>query len=107
MRAGYHPSKNDSPEKNDLKKQGFYHSPAWRRLRLQALQRDHYLCQKCLAEKKIVAATEVHHVKPVADYPELALDLDNLQSLCWSCHEGTKQRGVQQYVPKNIRIIKA
>ena len=30
---------------------------------------------------------EVHHIKPVDYYPELRLDIDNLESLCKVCHE--------------------
>lgn len=106
MRAGYHPAKN-AAEKSDLKKQGFYHKTAWRKLRQLALQRDHYICQNCLKkENKITRATEVHHIRSIADYPELALDLDNLTSLCWDCHEQTKPRGKQETAPTGVRIIR-
>ncbi len=104
MRAGYHPEKNNG-EKNELKKQGFYHWPAWRQLRTMALHRDHYLCQECLRKKRIRRATEVHHVKPIADFPELALELDNLESLCWNCHEETKPRKAV-HKPKGVRVIR-
>ena len=45
----------------------FYKTPAWRRLRLVALERDHYICQDCLAQKRLGArirarrAVVVHH----------------------------------------------
>lgn len=104
-RAGYHPSQKDDGGKNALKEQGFYHWPAWRRLRVLALQRDHYLCQACLRQKKITPATEVHHVQPITEHPELALCLDNLESLCWDCHEQTKLRGAAT-PPSGIRIIR-
>lgn len=89
-----------------LKEQGLYHWPVWRRLRLKALQRDHYLCQACLKKNRITKATEVHHIKPAEDYPELALDLDNLTSLCWRCHEETKHRKAGKPLPLGVRIIK-
>lgn len=92
-------------EKNDLKKQGFYQSKAWRRLRVQALQRDHYLCQACLRGRRIKKATEVHHIKPVDEHPELALELSNLTSLCWDCHELTKHRPKQSAAIGKARII--
>ena len=107
MRAGYHPSfERDTGKQNTLKAQGFYHSRAWRRLRLLALQRDHYLCQECLRQKRFTRATEVHHLKPIVDRPDLALDLDNLESLCWDCHEKTKPRGKPTVVPHGVRVIK-
>ena len=93
-------------KKLSLKEQGFYHSPAWRHLRVQALRRDHYLCQECLKKKRIKKATEVHHIKPLEDHPELALDLDNLTSLCWRCHEETKHHKAGKQLPSGVRIIK-
>ena len=36
---------------------------------------------------KLVRANKVHHIKPLEDYPELALDDDNLVSLI---HEAQK-----------------
>lgn len=103
-RAGYHiPA---GAEKNTLKKQGFYQSVAWRRIRQLALHRDHYLCQECLRNGRIRNATEVHHIKPLEEHPGLALDLDNLKSLCWDCHEATKSREKKGAVPKGVRVIK-
>ena len=90
-----------------LKEQGFYHSPAWRKVRLAALRRDGYLCQHCLRQGRATPATEVHHVKELEDYPELALDVNNLLSLCWDCHEKTKVRGAARKVPSGVRVLKA
>lgn len=70
----------------------FYKSAAWRRARASALMRDHYMCVECIAAKtrgvicKPRAADLVHHIKPLKEYPELALELDNLMSLCNRCH---------------------
>lgn len=106
MRSGYHPGQHREPGKNDssLKKQGFYQTPAWRRIRTMALQRDNYLCQLRLSKKCTRIATEVHHIKPLEDFPELALDLDNLTSCCWWCHEETKRRRSERHEPP-VRII--
>ena len=104
-RAGYHPPPKKGSEKKDPQKKSIIHSAAWRRLRLLALQRDHYLCQHCLGKNIIRKATEVHHIKPRSEHPELALDLDNLVSLCWDCHEETKPRGAELPLPP-VRIIK-
>ncbi len=88
-----------------LKERGFHHWPVWRRARKLALQRDHYLCQLRLRGCTRLA-TEVHHIKPVDQAPELALSLDNLTSVCWRCHEQTKQRGQKKKLPP-VRVIKA
>lgn len=104
-KLGYHPShKNDRPE-NDLKKRGFYKWPAWRKIRQRALDRDHHLCQLRLSKKCTRFATEVHHIKPIDEFPELALDLDNLTSACWWCHEETKPRGCRS-IPSGVRVIR-
>ena len=107
-RAGYHPSHHQQSGKEaTLKEKGFYHTPAWRRLRIKALERDHYLCQNCLRNHRITAATEVHHLMPVEDHPDLALVLDNLESLCWDCHEQTKDHGKRVVqAPAGVRVIK-
>lgn len=101
-----HTPRADLSEKKDsLKKRGFYQSRVWRRVRLLALQRDHYLCQACLRKKRFTTATEVHHIKPLEEYPELGLELSNLESLCWDCHEATKRRPSASG-PPGVRIIR-
>lgn len=90
--------------KRTLKEQGFYQTPAWRRIRLAALQRDHYQCQLRLSKSCTKIATTVHHIKALEEYPELALDIDNLTSCCYTCHELTKVHEYEQ--PSGVRIIK-
>lgn len=108
MKAGYHSDyEKHRDEKPSLKEQGFYHTTAWRSLRVVALQRDHYLCQNCLRNNRITPATEVHHIQPLEEHPELSLTLSNLQSLCWDCHEQTKKHGKHSVpVPSGVRTIK-
>ena len=70
----------------------FYHRKAWKRVRLEALRRDHWMCRDCMDRFeagygiKPNRATMVHHVIPLEERPDLALDLDNLRSLCDECH---------------------
>ncbi len=66
----------------------FYASAAWIRLRDYKLQCDP-LCQERDCRE---VASHVHHVKPRKQFPELALDLDNLKSLCQSCHNKQEVR---------------
>lgn len=66
----------------DKKADPFYLSRGWRRLRLDALQRDHYLCQRCGRR----AATVVHHIIPVRERPDLKRELSNLECVCDACH---------------------
>ena len=70
----------------------FYHREAWKRVRRQALQRDGGMCQDCMDRLragygiKPNRAQMVHHIIPLEERPDLALNLDNLRSLCNECH---------------------
>ena len=61
-------------------------SMRWKKKREQILRRDKYLCQDCKRYGRRVDATEVHHIKHVDEYPELAFESSNLVSLCAACH---------------------
>jgi len=63
---------------------GFYNSTPWRKLRGHQLK--HYpLCIECERNGITTAATTVDHVIPIEAGGE-ALDVNNLQSMCTSCH---------------------
>lgn len=64
----------------------FYRSPEWRAKRQEILQRDNGECQQCKREGKFSPANTVHHIEPLLDRPDLALEDDNLESLCPACH---------------------
>lgn len=95
--------------KRDKESVKFYKSKAWRSCRDLALIRDDFLCQSCLKRERITPAEMVHHIKEFKDHPELALVLENLVSLCLSCHnkehphkgpvKETKKR-------KRVRVLK-
>lgn len=70
---------------NNIK--AFYNSALWEHIRAEALERDNNECQKCKDRGKYSAANCVHHKKHVKKHPELALSIDNLMSLCNSCHD--------------------
>ena len=63
----------------------FYTSPPWRRLRNLKLAEDP-LCERCTERGLIVPAYEVHHVIEIDLRPDLALEYNNLESLCKTCH---------------------
>lgn len=93
--------------------QQLINSTKWLRLRRDVLTR-HPLCQRCEAEGKLTAATEVHHVRPVeeaitySDKRQRMYDPHNLRALCRDCHvrthaelgrsgrEATKKRNAEQ-----------
>lgn len=72
--------------KTKEQKDKFYKSSAWIKLRNKAIKRDNYECQLCKLEGKVVKGQNVHHIKEIEFYPEFALDIDNLQTLCINCH---------------------
>lgn len=93
----------------------FYNSAAWKHKRIEILDRDFHECQDCkrrLREaclsgielsgdnKKIRRAEEVHHIKELREYPNLALDDDNLISLCIQCHNIRHGRNPRRFVRK-------
>ena len=68
----------------------FYHSKAWGDCRNSYIT-QHPLCERCLAQGQIVPAYLVHHkihLTP-SNYqdPSIALNHDNLESLCFDCHQ--------------------
>ena len=67
-------------------KAAFYNSNRWRLFRKRILRRDEYTCQRCKRYGKVTTATEVHHIKHLEDFPELAFDPRNCVALCKGCH---------------------
>ena len=59
-------------------------SARWVKLRRIILANEP-LCQHpdCIPRKP---AIDVHHIKPLDQYPELAFDMANLATLCRACH---------------------
>lgn len=74
----------------------FYKRKAWRVKRVNILKRDNYECRECARYGKRVDATTVHHIYPYQEYPQLALESDNLVSLCCKCHELMHDRSTQE-----------
>jgi 5-methylcytosine-specific restriction endonuclease McrA len=67
----------------------FYLSWEWKRLRYQALKLHGRRCQCCgWAPGDSDGHLVVDHIKPRRHYPELELDLSNLQVLCNDCNMG-------------------
>jgi DEAD/DEAH box helicase domain-containing protein len=71
------------------------YGPNWQQQRHQALTRDGYRCRTCGSEAKTGQGLHIHHIRPFRDYGYIpdrndayiqANDLDNLVTLCASCH---------------------
>ncbi len=72
--------------KRDSSAAMFYKSAAWKKARALSIALHDGLCQDCLENGKRVRADMVHHIKPLRQFPELALDQSNLRPLCNKCH---------------------
>lgn len=73
----------------------FYATDEWQNLRQEVLERDHYECQWCKAEGRVTTkdtVLEVDHIMTVEQHPELALDINNLRTLCKDCHNKRHHR---------------
>ena len=66
----------------------FLNTYEWRRVRMQALKKYGPKCMCCGATPNEGAVMNVDHIKPRKLFPQLALDLDNLQILCHDCNHG-------------------
>jgi len=82
-------------------KRKFYKSNEWNALRLKALERDNHECQECKRQGKVYTnhhdpdkhkRLDVDHKKEIYTNPELALELDNLETLCVRCHNAKHNR---------------
>lgn len=82
----------------------FYKSKEWKLLRLEALQRDNYLCIECKKRGIITPATTVHHIKPLRIDDSRALQLSNLETVCGPCHNRLHRERSQSLKKKNANI---
>lgn len=78
----------------------FYQCREWIDTKGEALERDHNECQECKRKGRYHAAEQVHHLKEVKQRPELALTIDNLESLCINCHNKAHRRFGKNKKPK-------
>jgi 5-methylcytosine-specific restriction endonuclease McrA len=65
----------------------FLYSPEWKALRLEAIKKYGSTCCKCGRKPSRRYPVNIDHIKPRRYYPELALDIDNLQPLCPPCNK--------------------
>lgn len=68
----------------------WYHTPLWRALRLQQLNREP-LCHIHLRRGKEVPATVCDHFEPFGDSWEKFIDPNNHRSVCKRCHDSAKR----------------
>ena len=69
----------------------FYQSKAWVKLRTLKVA-DQPLCEVCLSEGIVTGAAQVHHKLDRRTHPDLALDYDNLESICIRHHNEKRRK---------------
>lgn len=91
----------------------FYSSRQWKETRRAVMARSGGLCEECLKEGRITPAVIVHHkthlTKENINDPDIALNTDNLESVCRDCHavlHGSIDAGRRYTIDKNTgRVI--
>jgi 5-methylcytosine-specific restriction endonuclease McrA len=78
----------------------FLSSPEWRRLRMQVIKKYGPVCMCCGASPKTGAVINVDHIKPRKLFPDLSLDINNLQILCGACNHGKGNWDTTDWRPK-------
>ena len=70
----------------------FYLSREWRELRYEALRRCGAQCCLCGRTRNHGIVLHVDHIKPISKFPDLRLDINNLQVLCEECNMGKSNK---------------
>jgi 5-methylcytosine-specific restriction enzyme A len=91
--------------KRDKQSTEFYKSKSWKQLRDAAFNRDHGLCQRCLKAGDIVPADVVHHIVEIKTDWNKRLDINNLESICHSCHN-KEHKAANREINRKIKAIK-
>ena len=93
-----YPKKEKKSKVNNFPK-GFLQSDAWYSLRYQALKKYGRRCMCCGATPDDGAKIHVDHIKPRSKFPDLALEIENLQILCKACNFGKSNVDISDFRP--------
>ena len=72
----------------------FYKTREWLELRYKAIVKHGKTCQCCGSKKTPI---HVDHIKPRSKFPDLELDINNLQILCEDCNIGKSNKDVTDW----------
>lgn len=87
-------------------KKKIYDDPYWRNyLSPKILRRDNYECQECKKEGKASIKQQgkkldVHHIKELEEYPELAYEESNLETVCVHHHNILDNKSIHNHKSK-------
>lgn len=96
---------NEAKQKYSLyqerRRDKFYASAAWRRVRANVLARDGARCKICGATPAHGVRIDVDHILPRFTAKHLSLYMPNLQVLCEECHDAkTYKDGLRIKLPE-------
>lgn len=101
LRAKAHAIKKARKQARPGKAPGFYFSREWREVRYQALKLHGGSCQCCGITARDGAKLHVDHIKPRSKFPELELEVSNLQVLCEDCNLGKSNKDSTDWRPSD------
>ena len=82
-------AKTKHVKKKVVTAEGFYQSREWREVRYAIFRKYEAACMICgRTFKDHGVAMHCDHIKPRSKFPELALNIDNIQILCEDCNLG-------------------
>lgn len=78
----------------------------WQQLREKIKARDFYLCRWSLAHGELVAdSLEVHHIIPIEERPDLALEPSNLITLTARVHERAERGEIPREALQQLAVM--
>lgn len=84
---------NKKPLRKRKKGNSFLESVDWKLLRERVFHYYGKVCMKCGTKKCL----NIDHIKPRSKYPELIMEFNNLQVLCWPCNRKKNFRDETDY----------
>ena len=86
-RMKYGAKHNEIADRIRGSQQDFLFTPEWKEMRRIVLSKFGRQCMKCKSTPRRLRDVHVDHIRPRARFPELKLDMNNLQVLCCRCNK--------------------
>ena len=83
----------------------FYDSKKWIEKKRRIMRRDGYMCQVSKRYGKMIPAELVHHIFPLDEFPEYALEDWNLISVSWKVHNALHDRQTNRLTEEGRQLL--
>lgn len=94
--VGHYENMNFDKKKTD------YYNKEYREARLRVFLRDGEVCAKCGVTPGGGISLTIDHIKPVSKHPDLFLEINNMQVLCWPCNQKKSNKHSTDYRSNNV-----